>query len=162
MKFEFNDGFLLAGGKVIAEINALEEKAIDTLFDSKMSAGVSRIISEKNELQLKYDRLLKDYELARHECKQKTEHIEKLEEEHESLLKKISKLHEEQAGFDNAYSVLKDEICKKDVCIKELEEKQENLLRELENLRGEKTYVLEMWKNSENKLVAIKDIIYGD
>lgn len=120
MKFEFNDGFLLAGGKVIAEINALEENSIGTLFDSKMSAGVSRIISEKNELQLKYDRLLKDYELSRHECKQK------------------------------------------DVCIKELEEKQENLLRELENLRGEKTYVLEMWKNSENKLVAIKDIIYGD
>jgi vacuolar-type H+-ATPase subunit I/STV1 len=120
MKFEFNDGFLLAGGKVIAEINALEENSIDTLSDSKMSAGVSRIIHEKNELQLKYDRLLKDYELSRHEIKQK------------------------------------------DVYIKELEEKQEKLLRELENLRGEKTYVLEMCKNSEGKLLAIKEIIYGN
>lgn len=119
MKFEFNGEFLLADGKVIAEINAPEGTA-GTLSDSKTSAGVTRIIHEKNELQLKYDRLLKDYELARHECKQKTEHIEKLEEEHEGLLKKISKLHEEQARFDNAYSVLKDEICKKDLEIKRL------------------------------------------
>lgn len=88
--------------------------------NKKAASGISQLISEKSELQVKYDRLLKDYELARHECKQKTEHIEKLEEEHESLLKKISKLHEEQAGFDNAYSVLKDEICKKDLEIKRL------------------------------------------
>ena len=95
MKFEFNDGFLLAGGKVIAEINALEENSIDTLFDSKMSAGVSRIIHEKNELQLKYDRLLKDYELARHECYQKEEHIRNLKEKQEELLEKISALQGE-------------------------------------------------------------------
>lgn len=117
MKFEFNDGFLLAGVKVIAEINALEENSIGTLFDSKMSAGVSRIIHEKNELQVKYDRLLKDYELARHECKQK------------------------------------------DTYIKELEEKQEKLLRELNSLREEKEYVLKLFKDSENKLIAIKEIV---
>jgi predicted nuclease with TOPRIM domain len=95
MKFEFNDGFLLAGGKVIAEISALEENSIDTLFDSKMSAGVSRIISEKKELHVKYDRLLKEYELARHECKLRDEHIDKLEEKQEELLGKISALQGE-------------------------------------------------------------------
>ena len=127
MKFEFNDGFLLAGGKVIAEINALEENSIDTLFDSKMSAGVSRIVSEKNELHVKYDRLLKDYELARHECKQK------------------------------------------DVYIKELEEKQEKLLKELlamksevENVREENKHILESYKDSEERLFTIKEIVSGN
>lgn len=101
MKFEFNDGFLLAGGKVIAEINALEENSIGTLFDSKMSAGVTRIIHEKNELQLKYDRLLKDYELARHECYQKEEHIRNLKKKQEELLKENSVLRERLELLEN-------------------------------------------------------------
>lgn len=62
--------------------------------NKKAAAVISRLISEKSELQLKYDRLLKDYELARHECKQKTEHIGKLEEKKEELLDKISALQE--------------------------------------------------------------------
>lgn len=110
----------MAKADITIEIHDLRNEPSKIFTDAKLSAGVTRIIHEKIELQLKYDRLLKDYELARHECKQKTEHIEKLEEEHERLLKKISKLHEEQAGFDNAYSVLKDEICKKDLEIKRL------------------------------------------
>lgn len=83
MKFEFNDGFLLAGGKVIAEINALEENSIDTLFDSK-----------KNGLREKYEILLKDYALEKHKCNQKEEQIRKLEKEIESLLKKNTELCE--------------------------------------------------------------------
>lgn len=112
MKFEFNDGFLLAGGKVIAEINALEENSIDTLFDSKMSAGVTRIIHEKIELQVKYDRLLKDYELARHECKQKTEHIRKLEEKQEKLLEENSVLRERLELLENESRTLHEIINK--------------------------------------------------
>lgn len=87
MKFEFNGEFLLADGKVIAEINAPEGTA-GTLFDSKTSVGVSRIINEKNELQVKYDTLRKDYALLRHECKQKEELIKTLEEVQEGLLRK--------------------------------------------------------------------------
>lgn len=109
MKFEFNGEFLLADGKVIAEINAPEGTA-GTLSDSKTSAGVTRIIHEKNELQLKYDRLLKDYELARHECKQKTEHIEKLEEEHEGLLKKNTELCERITSLKNDNETLHEII----------------------------------------------------
>lgn len=110
----------MAKADITIEIHDLRNEPSKIFTDAKLSAGVTRIIHEKNELHVKYDRLLKDYELSRHEIKQK------------------------------------------DAYIKELEEKQEKLLRELENLREEKTYVLEMWKNSENKLVAIKDIIYGD
>lgn len=110
----------MAKADITIEIHDLRNEPSKIFTDAKLSAGVTRIINEKNELQVKYDTLRKDYELSRHEIKQK------------------------------------------DVYIKELEEKQEKLLRELENLRGEKTYVLEMYKNSERKLVAIKDIIYGD
>ena len=60
--------------------------------NKKAAAGISRLVSEKSELQVKYDRLLKEYELARHECKLRDEHIDNLKEEQEELLKKISVL----------------------------------------------------------------------
>lgn len=75
--------------------------------NSKVSAGVERIILAKNELEVKYDRLLKDYELARHEVKQKTEHIGKLEKEQEELLKENIALREviaEQNERINTYA----------------------------------------------------------
>lgn len=115
MKFEFNDGFLLAGGKVIAEINALEENSIDTLFDSK-----------KNELREKYETLLKDYALASHECEQKDKYIKELEEKQEKLLKELL--------------AMKSEV---------------------ENVRGENKHILESYKDSEEKLFTIKEIISG-
>lgn len=68
--------------------------------NKKAAAGISRLISEKAELQVKYDRLLKDYELARHECKQKTEHIGKLEEKQEELLTENHALREVIADYE--------------------------------------------------------------
>lgn len=125
-KFNTYDALLLIGDGFADKINLnvremhfLDEEKSE-LPHSKLSTGVSRIISEKNELHVKYDRLLKDYELARHECKQK------------------------------------------DVYIKELEREQEKLLRELNSLRGEKEYVLKLCKDSESKLLAIKEIVSGN
>lgn len=100
----FNDGFLLADGKVIAEITTPADKAED-FFNYKTGAGIARIINGKNELQVKYDRLLKDYELARHECKQKDEHIVKLEQEQEELLKKNSALCEKIEDYRERISI---------------------------------------------------------
>lgn len=85
----------MAKADITIEIHDLRNEPSKIFTDAKLSAGVTRTIHEKNELQLKYDRLLKDYELARHECKQKTEHIEELEEKQEELLEKISALQGE-------------------------------------------------------------------
>lgn len=84
----------MAKADITIEIHDLRNEPSKIFTDAKLSAGVTRIIHEKNELQVKYDRLLKDYELALHECKQKTEHIGKLEEKQEELLDKISALQE--------------------------------------------------------------------
>lgn len=130
IKFGFDNGLLFIGDKLTGEINLCDRKIRfydeeeNKLPQSKLSAGVSRIISEKNELHVKYDRILKDYELARHECKQK------------------------------------------DVYIKELEEKQEKLLKELlamksevENVREENKHILKSYKDSEERLFVIKEIV---
>lgn len=78
----------MAKADITIEIHDLRNEPSKIFTDAKLSAGVTRIIHEKNELQLKYDRLLKDYALLRHECKQKEELIKTLEEVQEGLLRK--------------------------------------------------------------------------
>lgn len=133
IQFGFDNGLLFIGDKLTGEINLCdreirsydEEKS--ELPHSKLSAGVSRIISEKNELHVKYDRLLKDYELARHECKQKDTYIKELEEKQEKLLKELL-----------------------------------TMKSEVENVREENKHILKSYKDSEEKLFAIKEIVSGN
>lgn len=84
----------MAKADITIEIHDLRNEPSKIFTDAKLSAGVTRIIHEKNELQLKYDRLLKDYALLRHECKQKEELIKTLEEVQEGLLRKNHVLFE--------------------------------------------------------------------
>lgn len=84
----------MAKADITIEIHDLRNEPSKIFTDAKLSAGVTRIIHEKNELQLKYDRLLKDYALLRHECKQKEELIKALEEVQEGLLRKNHVLFE--------------------------------------------------------------------
>lgn len=95
IQFGFDNGLLFIGDKLTGEINLCDreirfyDEKKSELPQSKLSAGVSRIIYEKNEMQVKYDRLLKDYELSRHECKQKDTYIKELEEKQKKLLKEL-------------------------------------------------------------------------
>jgi chromosome segregation ATPase len=91
----------MAKADITIEIHDLRNEPSKIFTDAKLSAGVTRIIHEKNELQLKYDRLLKDYNLARHECKLRDEHIDKLKEEREKLLEENSVLRERLELLEN-------------------------------------------------------------
>lgn len=100
----------MAKADITIEIHDLRNEPSKFFTDAKLSAGVTRIIHEKNELQLKYDRLLKDYNLARHECYQKEEHIRNLEEKQEELLKENSVLRERLELLENENRTLHEII----------------------------------------------------
>lgn len=93
----------MAKADITIEIHDLRNEPSKFFTDAKLSAGVTRIIHEKNELQLKY-------ELARHECYQKEEHIRNMKKKQEELLKENSVLRERLELLENENRTLHEII----------------------------------------------------
>lgn len=100
----------MAKADITIEIHDLRNEPSKIFTDAKLSAGVTRIIHEKNELQVKYDMLWKDYALLRHECKQKEELIKTLEEVQEGLLRKNHVLFEAVEDYKERISSFSETI----------------------------------------------------